>query len=1002
MSIVSFFKGLKKSASEEKHPSYSYKVDSDFIYFIVDQEHIRSIEQGVVTYPLLAHQHILLTSLNEQGGSSKIANGYEIRADVFTSLDESFYAAFDLPDFFDGQINVRFNKRTYDSSFTAKAEIVLSNGDRVLHYELKGPTLKLSASEEFLLNNADWCALKAITIHGSLTSEEKTEFRNNQLIHELQIARNNRCNINLAQFSDIEFIAPEKVGLSIQEAPNGDLVLSPSFGQSVPQSMTENRLGQLRVDQNEMIFKAGNSFVLLDEKRLNAAKEVISNRKIPKEQVAQFFKTPTAFLDAAVIDLDTGFSMRVKGAEKFQHAYFGDVEESGVDWFGNGQPTEKAELVSNLCGLLTDIDSIRDFEDKVKSAAAVGAEEIQFEGLNIDISDKVAIEEAIDKSKKQLAEHKNIESPSPDPIDETLSTSVVAIDTNDDDIEFEQLTESVNQIGFSEVIFDESNLKRTPYPHQREGIQWLLGLMGAGHFNNLENISGGLLADDMGLGKSFMTLVSMHEYMKQVKKQGLQEKPYLLVAPLSLLENWKDEIEQTFHASPFFDVVILQGAADLKRFKVRGAGKETLQEVDGETTLSEGEIRYSLKVGKTYGQDRLDMPNRFVLVTYNALRDYQFSLSRIDWAIAAFDEAQNLKNPNALVSRAAKGLKADFKLLATGTPVENSLKDFWCLMDTAVPGLLGAWQTFRSDYISPILEAGDDYEAIQQQVGTELRSAVGSYMLRRTKEDSLSGLPPKKLWVGDQALGEFNQQYHFNDKLTGTMSGAQQTAYDDLIQEVHDAEDKRAVVLKNLVKMRTACIHHAISHFKPGASDLKTSLAASCKMTSLLAVLDEIKTRDEKVIIFATTKTIQSYLSFALGSVYGLAINIVNGEMKAVSNNQGVETRKSILKEFEAKPGFNIVIMSPVAAGVGLTVVGANNVIHLERHWNPAKEAQATDRVYRIGQKKEVNVYFPIAKHPSIPTFDQQLARLLQKKTCLSDAVIAQPDLSEEFASMLV
>ena len=526
--------------------------------------------------------------------------------------------------------------------------------------------------------------------------------------------------------------------------------------------------------------------------------------------------------------------------------------------------------------------------------------------------------------------------------------------------------------------------------------------MGAGHFNNLENISGGLLADDMGLGKSFMTLVSMHEYMKQVKKHGLQEKPYLLVAPLSLLENWKDEIEQTFHASPFFDVVILQGAADLKRFKVRGAGKETLQEVDGETTLSEGEIRYSLKVGKSYGQDRLDMPNRFVLVTYNALRDYQFSLSRIDWAIAAFDEAQNLKNPNALVSRAAKGLKADFKLLATGTPVENSLKDFWCLMDTAVPGLLGAWQTFRSDYISPILEAGEDYEAIQQQVGTELRSAVGSYMLRRTKEDSLSGLPPKKLWVGDQALSEFNQQYHFNDKLTGTMSGVQQTAYEDLIQEVHDAEDKRAVVLKNLVKMRTACIHHAISHFKPGASDLKASLAASCKMTSLLAVLDEIKTRDEKVIIFATTKAIQSYLSFTLGSVYGLAINIVNGEMKAVSNNQGVETRKSILKEFEAKSGFNIVIMSPVAAGVGLTVVGANNVIHLERHWNPAKEAQATDRVYRIGQEKEVNVYFPIAKHPSIPTFDQQLARLLQKKTCLSDAVVAQPDLSEEFASMLV
>src|SRR5690554_7084796 len=102
------------------------------------------------------------------------------------------------------------------------------------------------------------------------------------------------------------------------------------------------------------------------------------------------------------------------------------------------------------------------------------------------------------------------------------------------------------------------------------------------------------------------------------------------------------------------------------------------------------------------------MPARMVLTTYQTLRDYQFSLSRIDWSMVVFDEAQNLKNPNALATRAAKGLKSDFKLLATGTPVENSLKDFWCLMDTAIPGLLGAWQDFRGRYIAPILSASDD------------------------------------------------------------------------------------------------------------------------------------------------------------------------------------------------------------------------------------------------------------------------------------------------------
>lgn len=1001
MGIVSFFKGLKKSASEEKQPTYSYKADSDFIYFIADQVHVHSIEQGDVSYPLLAHQHVLLKSLYEQGGSSKIANGYEVAPEVFTSLDESFYAAFELPEFFEGNINAHFEGLTSKSSFTAKAEIVLPNGDRVNHFELKGPILKLSESEVFLLNNADWNALNAIMIHASLTPEEKTEFRNNQLVHQLQIARHNGCKIDLAHFRNIEFISPEKVSLSMQESENGDLILSPSFGSSVPQTMTEGRLGQLKSDQNEMIFKVGNSFVLLDEKRLDAAREVIGNRRIPKEQVAQFLKTPTAFLDAAVIDLDTGFSMRVKGAEKFQHAYFGDVEESGVSWFGDGRPSEKAQMLSDLSGLLTDDDLIKEFETKVENAEAVGAQQLTFEGEIIDISDKEIIKQVIQQSKKRIAASEP-ETHTLEDVKEELVTSVVAIDTNDEDVEFEQLTDSVNQVSFADITFDEGNLKRTPFPHQKEGIQWLLGLMGAGQFNDQENISGALLADDMGLGKSFMTLVSMHEYMRQVKKSGLQEKPYLLVAPLSLLENWKDEIEQTFHASPFYDVVILQGSADLKRFKVKGAGKETLQEVDDETTLSESEIRYSLKIGKGYGQDRLDMPNRFVLVTYNALRDYQFSLSRIDWAVAAFDEAQNLKNPNALVSRAAKGLKADFKLLATGTPVENSLKDFWCLLDTAVPGLLGSWKSFRSNYITPILQAGDDYEEVQLRIGSELRQAVGNYMLRRTKEQSLTGLPKKQLWVGDSELSGFSNDYGLNDKLSGIMSGGQQTTYDALIQEVHDAEDKRAVVLKNLPKLRSTCIHHAISNFKPGTTDLKQSINASCKMQSLIAILDEIKSREEKVIIFATTKAIQSYLSFVLGSVYGLPIDIVNGEMKAVSNKQGVETRKSTLKKFESVSGFNIVIMSPVAAGVGLTVVGANNVIHLERHWNPAKEAQATDRVYRIGQEKDVNVYFPIAKHPTVPTFDQQLARLLQKKTCLSDAVVAQPDLSDEFASMLV
>lgn len=100
-------------------------------------------------------------------------------------------------------------------------------------------------------------------------------------------------------------------------------------------------------------------------------------------------------------------------------------------------------------------------------------------------------------------------------------------------------------------------------------------------------------------------------------------------------------------------------------------------------------------------------------------------------------------------------------------------------------------------------------------------------------------------------------------------------------------------------------------------------------------------------------------------------------------------TRKAIIDRFQSDKGFGVIVMSPVAAGVGLTVVGANNVIHLERHWNPAKEEQATDRVYRIGQERDVNVYIPMALHPSVRSFDQQLNELLSNKVDLSDAVVA-------------
>ncbi|WP_438465561.1 DEAD/DEAH box helicase [Marinomonas sp. PE14-40] len=1010
MGILSFFKKVKESAADQ--PTYKATADSLGLNFSVDPGVLLTSLDGDTDALLLRYQHILLKNLEEQGAATRIANGFEVKSVNVVKLDESFYEAFYLPAVFKGSINTKIKGRTSQAAFAINAVPVMPNGELISHYELKGPYLRISQTEQFLLKSADWQALSSIDNHQVLNASQKTEFANNSLVLQLKNAEAAGCNIDLSHFKNIDYIQPEKMGLSMQELENGDLMLSPTFGKDLDQKDIENRLGQIGDAKQEMIFKVRNSFVLLDEKRLEAAKEILTTRRIPKSQVKKFFEAPTAYLNAAVIDLDTGFSMRVKGAEKFQHAYFGDVEESGVDWFGDGKPREKSETVDTLGQIINNDETLTEFKQKVEDAQELGAQTVAFEGITVDVTDKQLIDQIVEQGEAliankhssahytELEDEQGLNAEEPEV---QLQTAVVAIDTNDDDVDFEVTNNNINDIHFEKMTFARDNLKREPFPHQEEGIQWLLGLMTSGQFGEGTPVGGGLLADDMGLGKSYMALVAIHEYKHRIKERKKREKPVLLVAPLSLLENWKDEIDKTFHASPFTDVVILQSAADLKRFKVQGAKKETLQAVDNDSMLQQDDIRYSLKVGGEYGADRLDQPNRLVLATYQTIRDYQFSLSRIDWAVVAFDEAQNIKNPNSIVTRAAKALKGDFKLLATGTPVENSLKDFWCLFDTAVPGLLGSWREFREIYIAPILDAKDDSAAVQQEVGLQLRQTVGRYMLRRTKEEKLTGLPAKHLWIGDEALAEGGGRFHKG--LVGCMQSHQKTAYDQVLQNVHDQEgDKRALILSSLPKLRQICIHHDIDSIQPASATSKIiadSINASCKIQSLITILDEVKQKAEKVIIFATTKDIQRYLSFILGVRYNLAIDIVNGETKAISNTANVSTRKSILAEFEAREGFNAVIMSPIAAGVGLTVIGANNVIHLERHWNPAKEAQATDRVYRIGQKKEVNVYLPIATHPSIRTFDQQLAKLLQKKTNLSEAVIAQPDLQKDIAKIM-
>jgi len=932
-------------------------------------------------------QFAILKILEEQGLAESLPNGFSIDTDSTVCLDDATRHVLKLPQPWGGSFDAKIQGLTNNPNFTVSLELVRANGKRISYYETKEPFIVITDRERYLPSPAQWMALKAIKDHESSLNDE---YHNLLVIYQLQQAINAECEIHLHHFQ-FELIDPDEISISGEMTESGDLNLVPYFGTTLDFSDLENRLGQLDKDGKVQSLRVGDIFILLGEKKREAVDEVIRNRTIKKDQLEQFIKNPSAFLDASLVDLDLGFSFRMHGATAFKHAYFGDTDQTGISWFEEAVKQEDTFPPSMIKKLVKSEEELERISSEIRDAMKKGATVFPIGDDIVDISNSEAVEKVLTETFKEIKDRRD--NPEDDE-EESLEPVVVDVDLNDTEVTFggDDFQDKLNDVLF-EGHLDYSDLARPPLAHQKVGIRWFLGLSEEGLKQKPKNaICGGMLADDMGLGKTFIALVGISEYLRICRQQDVPERPILVVAPKSLLEVWKEEVEKTFKKSPFKDIVTLHGAG-LSRYKQVGARAETHLPVD--------EIRFSLKVGGDFVTDRLDMPNRLILTTYETLRSYQFSLCSIDWGIVVFDEAQHIKNPNAMTTRAAKGLKACFKLVATGTPVENSLADFWCLMDTARPKALGSYQAFRKKFIQPILKATEEEKAsVRESTGKELRQTVGALMLRRMKEDQLDGLPQKQVFVGIE--GE-DASYQYLKSLQKIMSGKQLQRYDGVIDLV--AERKRSgqkgVVLGGLAQLKSVSLHPRLYEDgdalqNPTSDSAATaSLNESGKLAMLLDVLNRAREDKEKVIIFLINKQLQSHLKIALTKIYGFPVDVINGDTKVTARN-AERTRTGLIDIFKKREGFAIIIMSPIAAGTGLTITEANHVIHLERHWNPAKEAQATDRVYRIGQEKDVKVYLPILFHPTMDSFDLNLHRLLSVKTDLKDAVVTPEEVNPD------
>lgn len=975
---------------------FAISYDDEGANFITSSEDFALLKQGEGQWDT-QEQFLVLQMLAEQGDATTLPNGFAILADDVARLADEEAEILGLPPKFEGGFVADVRRNTTSRDFEIKVRAKLGE-DRV-PWQRKGPHLTVGP-QIFRLSVPALRALVAVEDHSRLTYDERTEPCNVRLVAELQAAnamakdgpegvRDESFNIRLRPFETLQTVVPDKVGLALEQRPDGSVIVTPDLGPGVDLDALNKRWHHLEGATSGGVVRVEDRLVLLDDKRHAGAMNVLANPHIPARQVPLLVEAPGAFFDEELVDVEFNFGIRVKGVGLVQQT-FEEASSSGISWFEEGDAPLPTETLAHLA---KDLTAHQEIERKVEQAQKAGSVLIAVDGNLVDVSDEHEVAAALETSRERLS-----------------SATVVSQGENGRPGSVGVILQESPSAGAQQRLnadaaapphaVDFASLARQPYSHQREGIEWLTGLMSAsleGRDSSPHRVQGAILADDMGLGKTYMTLVALREFMELEQAKGREVRPTLAVLPVSLIENWEEELSKTFHENPYDDVVVLQGNRDLPRFRLRGAHRETVASpsgLDEEGMLADDAIRLSLRVGENYEGARLDVPGRLVLTTYDALRSYQLSLAQVDWGVVVFDEAQHTKNPEALVTRAAKGLKADFKLLATGTPIENRLQDFWSLMDTAQPGLLGTWREFKTEWVAQI----DDAELDQKiQLGRELRELVGPFMLRRVKEDHLSELPSKTIYSAVQDA----ENAVWERALGLQMPEDQRRIYDGHLETFRKRiKPGPGAALETVQALRSISLHPKARGPAPIGVDVP-ALGESGRMLAMLTVLDTVRQRDEKAIVFVINKKVQRSLVRWLRDRYGIAVSVVNGDTSAVSKGAGA-TRRTIIRNFEAKPGFNIIVMSPLAVGVGLTVVGANHAIHLERHWNPAKEAQATDRIYRIGQTRPVHVYLPMALHPKFDSFDVNLDRLLRQKTDLKDVIMVPESVEDnEMAASL-
>ncbi len=449
--------------------------------------------------------------------------------------------------------------------------------------------------------------------------------------------------------------------------------------------------------------------------------------------------------------------------------------------------------------------------------------------------------------------------------------------------------------------------------YQEEGFSWLASLR--------RWRLGACLADDMGLGKTVQTLA----HLQREREKG-ESRPALLICPTSVVNNWCKEAERF---TPELPLLVHHGSSRHRKKSFASA------------------VQDQGLVISTFGLLQRDLP----------------LFQEIPWSTVILDEAQNIKNPEAKQSKAARSIEAEHRIALTGTPVENRPMDLWSLMDFLNPGLLGSQSFFKKTF-QKSRESSEKEAALEK-----LRKVTAPFLLRRLKTDKkiIQDLPEKII----------TKEYC---PLTKEQASLYQSVLEDLQRGLETGEDagRQGLVLATLTKLKQICNHPA--HFLGDNSSLENR---SGKLRRLVDLLQEFQEAGEHCLIFTQYREMGEMLQKWLRQYFAQEVLLLHGGIPRKKRDDMVE----IFQNSPEAP--KIFILSLKAGGTGLTLTRANHVIHFDRWWNPAVENQATDRAFRIGQKKNVQVHTFIVPG----TLEERIDALLEKKQDLAEKIVGGENL---------